>query len=556
MDGIRFSLPLIVLLISLPAFSQTQEMTSADRQAMLYAPQLQFTTKGDPLIRVGIMEGRKSMTFTPDRDIRVLPTGNRGPEITLPGKTKYTVSISKSKPGKYKHLVVVNRIPADQQKKVSAVQQTWLSRGYQTEIVEVGGLFAVKGEVFDSRMLLVGITGMTSRKKAFSLRRKLESKFGIRGGVHSELSDHPTGTITITGQNVRAKIRANDVMWIAAENGHEEKIRYTIPNIERSYGKGRETRTYTGTLVFAPDRDGKLVTMVSLGAERLLKGVVPAEIFASAPKDALRAQAVAARNEIFSAIGVRNLAEPYMLRADVMDQVYGGVGVEDSRTSAAVDATRGNIMFFGKRVINAYYSSNSGGFTENNENVWDMAPLPYLRGRPDGPKAKVPKFFTNGISENELSKFLGSSFPGYAKTAPVSSSKLYRWTKTVKASAAEKWLAKNGQPIGKLRDVKVTKRGVSGRVIQIKLTGTTGKATVERELNVRRMFGGLRSGLFIFTPKRNADGSIASISFSGAGFGHGVGMCQTGATGMAHLGNSYKQILKHYYRGIDIRKLY
>ncbi len=501
------------------------------------------------------MEGRKTIRFTPDRQIRVLPQGEGGPEILLPGNIEYTVKISKARAGKYSHALIVARLSIENRDKIKNVQKTWLSRGFQTDRIEVGGLFAVNGKVFDSRTILIGISGVKNRKKVTQLKRKLEEKYGIRGSIHSELETYPGGEITISGKGIQAKISNQNTLWIAPKSSDDEKIRYRIPKIAKSYGKGFETRTYTGTLIFAPDRKGKLIAMVSLGAERLLKGVVPSEIFASAPAPALKAQAIAARNEIFSSIGVRNLAEPYMLRSDVMDQVYTGVGREDRRTSAAVEATRGKVMFYGKKIIEAFYSSNSGGFTENNENVWDMEPLPYLRGKPDAPSKSVPAFLKDGVQNAELARFLNADYPAYSKTSPVGSAKHYRWKKSVPIEKATTWLKAHGRNIGSILSIKILSRGISGRVKRLKLQGTKGSTIVERELNVRRMFGGLKSGLFTFNAKKKK-GLIQSVSFVGAGFGHGVGMCQTGAAGMAQKGASYKRILKHYYSGITVKKLY
>jgi SpoIID/LytB domain protein len=308
-------------------------------------------------------------------------------------------------------------------------------------------------------------------------------------------------------------------------------------------------------LIFAPDNEGKLVAMVSVGAEKLLKGVVPAEMFASAHPEALKAQAVAARNEIFASVGVRNLAEPYMLRADVMDQVYGGVGAEDARASRAIDDTRGVVMLYGQKIVEAVYSSNAGGFTENNENVWDMEPRPWLRGKADAIGA-VPEQYKDGISESELLGFLENGYDSPSKTAPVSSSKLFRWKKSVPAGHLDKWLKENGKSVGKVRDVRVISRGISGRVKQLEVVGDKGKATVERELNARRLFGGLRSGLFVMKVNQDAQGFATSFDFQGAGFGHGVGMCQTGAIGLATNGESFRDILKHYYSGIALETLY
>ena len=100
--------------------------------------------------------------------------------------------------------------------------------------------------------------------------------------------------------------------------------------------------------------------MVELGAEKLLRGVVPSEIYASAPAAALRAQAIAARNQVYAFVGVRNVADPFMQRSDVMDQVYGGIGKEKPSTSRAVEETSGVVMFRGDLLAEVFYSSNAG----------------------------------------------------------------------------------------------------------------------------------------------------------------------------------------------------
>jgi SpoIID/LytB domain protein len=547
---------LILVVVALPASAQQRELTAADRLAILYTPQLNFTPEGDPIIRVGILEGKNKVEFTPTESIRVLPQGEGGAEVVLPGKKTYTVEMSDQKAGTYKHWVVVDGLSVRQRKKVPAVTTEWTKRGYLPETFEVGGLFGIRGKVFDSRQILVSVGGTADLKSAQKLKRKLEAKYGIVGRIHSEVTSYPSGTLTLTGEGLDVEVKNPSVMWVTSKDGREEQIRYSVPGIAKNYRSGTETRTYLGTLIFAPDKNGELVAMNSLGAERLLRGVVPAEIYASAPQDALRAQAVAARNEIFAAIGVRNLADPYMQRADIYDQVYGGAGAEDARTTKAVEATRGQVMFYGKQIIEAVYSSNAGGFTEDNDNVWDAEPRPYLRGKADVAKDKVPDKFQDGISTSEIAAFLKSDMPAHSKTAPVSSTKFYRWEKEVTVAEPHKWLEEHGYDLGKLRKVEVKSRGTSGRVIRLQLHGTKGSAVIERELNVRRLFGGLKSGLFLMKYSKDDSGYITSFNFRGAGFGHGVGMCQTGATGMADQGKTYEEILTHYYSGIDVRKLY
>jgi SpoIID/LytB domain protein len=139
--------------------------------------------------------------------------------------------------------------------------------------------------------------------------------------------------------------------------------------------------------------------------------------------------------------------------------------------------------------------------------------------------------------------------------ASVSSAKLFRWTKTVEPSVVEAWLKENKRNVGVIQDVKILSRGISGRVMRLEVTGSKGKTVVERELNARRLFGGLRSGLFVMEIVRQGS-KIVRFEFEGAGFGHGVGMCQTGAIGLAESKKGYDEILRHYYSGIEIVKLY
>lgn len=547
---------LLSALIGAPAQAQQRGLTAADRLGILYAPQLNFSADGDPIIRVAIIEGAKKVEFTPSETIRVLPQGESGPEIVLPGKKTYTVSISDASPGQYKHWVVVESLPVARHAQLDAVKQQWVQRGQLPDTFEVGGLFGIRGKVFDSRQILVAIGGSKDLKQVKKLQRELEGKYGVEGRIHSEITRFPSGMITLAGEGLAVQIKSPDTLWVAPQKGREQAIRYTIPGVKKSYNAGTETRTYLGQLVFAPDKDGSLVAMTSLGAERLLRGVVPSEIYASAPKEALMAQAVAARNEIFAALGVRNLADPYMQRADIYDQVYGGVGAEDERATRAVDATRGLVMFYQQQIVEAVYSSNAGGFTENNNNVWDAKARPYLRGKPDAPAKDVPAAFRDGITPENLEAFLASEMPAYSKTAPMGSTKYYRWQASAKIAQVQKWLREQGYELGKIRAAKVLSRGVSGRVIRLELTGDKGKAVIERELNVRRLFGGLKSGLFVMDYQTDSAGYITDFTFRGAGFGHGVGMCQTGAMGMAAQGKSFRDILGHYYSGIEIRKLY
>src|SRR5207253_11403234 len=159
---------------------------------------------------------------------------------------------------------------------------------------------------------------------------------------------------------------------------------------------GYETRTYPGRLFATVDASGSLALVAAVGMERLVKGVVPSEIFARAHLEALKAQAVTARGEVLAKVGARHLGDPYLLCAEQHCQVYRGAGAETAATDAAVDATRGEALFarvpgepLGEggstvsRLVDSVYSAVCGGYTEDNDVVWGTPPDPSLRGRPD-----------------------------------------------------------------------------------------------------------------------------------------------------------------------------
>src|SRR5262249_45238398 len=125
-----------------------------------------------------------------------------------------------------------------------------------------------------------------------------------------------------------------------------------------------------------------------------------------------------------------------------------------------------------------------------------------------------------------------------------------RWSVALPAAELDRLVAAEYPAVGHVRELRAARRGVSGRITELAIAGARGSATVSGELHIRRLLGGLKSSLFVVRPA--ADG----VTLDGAGFGHGVGLCQTGAIGMAEGGSSYAQILDHYFPGSHLRKLY
>src|SRR5690606_13223573 len=177
------------------------------------------------------------------------------------------------------------------------------------------------------------------------------------------------------------------------------------------------------------DRSGKLAVANLVSETELLCGLVPAEIYASAPMAALEAQAVAARGQLVSKVGTRHLGDPFLLCAAQHCQVYAGRALEQPRTSQAVRATRGWVAMrpVHGQLVDTVYSANCGGHTEDNEVVWPGEADPQLRGRPD---PLLAARFPGGIPESALQAWLRTSPETYSRPPRDVPQEPYRWTST------------------------------------------------------------------------------------------------------------------------------
>ena len=290
-------------------------------------------------------------------------------------------------------------------------------------------------------------------------------------------------------------------------------------------------RGYRGRLQVLVGGSG-LRAINHVGLESYLPSVVGSEMPASWPQAALRAQAVAARTY---ALRQRKPADPFDLSATVSSQVYKGVDAETPSTREAVLSTRGQVLMYGSSLANAVFHSSSGGATENSGDLWSQQ-LPYL-----------------------------VSVPDFDQASPVQA-----WQQRLEPEQLQQAFAE----IGGAQRIDVLSTTSTGRVRQARVSGPSGTLVVSGAQLRSRL--GLRSTMVRFElvaselaalpplpllPEQYQVGGsqpqvqlpLPSLLAVGRGYGHGVGMSQWGALGLAQRGQSYDQILRHYYRGTELR---
>lgn len=311
-----------------------------------------------------------------------------------------------------------------------------------------------------------------------------------------------------------------DVRWQAgAFLVGREKLRGEVliirPSDKSDEGLALDGRRYRGSLELR-HRGAGLTAVNIVPVDDYLLSVVPEEMPTDWPAEALKAQSVAARSFALKSRG-RHAAEGYDLCTTTHCQLYKGIASEKTASTAAVRATRGEVLTYGGHPIEALFHTDSGGMTESSEDVWGN-PIPYLRAVRDTPLGTMP------------------------------------WTKTMSTADLEKKLAAKGHNIGRLRAIELSPlavgraakdRTASGRVKAMTVTGTKGSVTLSG--NAWRSLLGLKSALF------DAKLTKDTVTFTGFGAGHGLGISQWGAKRLAETGKSYADILHHYYTGVTLQ---
>ncbi|MBI5525389.1 MAG: SpoIID/LytB domain-containing protein [Deltaproteobacteria bacterium] len=539
---------------ALPA--QPAHAAEIDRLPMLYSSQVMFQG-GIPIVTIMLMEGRDSVSFSADARLKITLYGGQEKTVDSPPRKEWTARVKDSKPARVAWRPIVAEVPFNEKDLRAEAEKTWAGRGFAVKTFTVGSVFGIAGRVYDNRTYVVTVVSDKDedRERSVMLSSDLFKKFGVRVSMYPEVLERPSGAIEFADGSGKAIGEAKDLAGVVAEGDDGILVR----KIEHGVGypwHGFEDRRYQGEILLVLDRAGRLAVVNSIAFPKLLKGLVPSEIFASAHHESLKAQAVAARSEILAKIGHRHPGNAYLLCAEQHCQVYSGRAREYPETNRAVEATEGEVLVTRGRIVGAVYSSHCGGHTENNDVAWEQQPDPALRGKPDlpegGPSGADRKEIT---TEKKLHAWLSQKPDSWCARSSYGKADSLRWKTSLSAPEVDR-LVNARYKIGRVKDVKVVGRGVSGRVTGVKIVGETGSAHVGREFPVRQLFGGLKSGMFALSIERGADGWPVRFAFRGGGWGHGVGMCQTGAIGMAEAGLDYRAILRHYYSGADIANVY
>ncbi len=276
-------------------------------------------------------------------------------------------------------------------------------------------------------------------------------------------------------------------------------------------------RRYRGTILIRKTGRGELTAINELGIDEYLFGILPREVSPAWPKEALKAQALVSRSFALKSLG-RHGSDGFDLCSKVHCQVYGGMESEDARTNAAVEETYNEVVVYKEDLANTLFFSNCGGKTEFPGNAWQNSNNPpYLK--------PVRCKYCKGFKHHD-------------------------WEESVKSEQMADALGKFSVEYP-IRSITVANKGSSGRAATIKIRSAAGNATLPASQFRMAIGPNVIRSTMITRIRRKGDRFL----FEGRGWGHGVGLCQEGARGMAERNKSYRKIVQFYYPGTEIEKV-
>ena len=359
----------------------------------------------------------------------------------------------------------------------------------------------------------------------------------------------------------------------------------------------KETQTFLGTLRFVVESD-KIVAINELPVEKYLESVISSEMSATSSLELLKAHAVISRSWLLAQMKKRREVaesgnnffsftkkEDTLIRwydredhtlfdvcADDHCQRYQGLTKETSpHVAEAIRQTKGQILMDGEEICDARFSKCCGGITEEFQYCWEDTPKTYLTAVRDialGVEHTLP----NLTNEEEAEKWIRFNPPAFCNTQDKKilsevlndydqeTVNFYRWKETLSQEKLQQLIAdKLKMDLGAILDMKAVERGKSGRISKLQIIGTEKTFTIGKELEIRRTLSDshlLSSAFVVDKYDKDEQGVPQRFELIGAGWGHGVGLCQIGAAVMGEQGYHYDAILLHYYQGAEIKKLY
>lgn len=511
------------------------------------------------LIRVKIGESRESVDFRVTDSFQITDADGRVVIEHCDFKDPWRVKVDDLEIPELQYQFYLP--PVIDESKAEELVAKFAERGYTCRMIENNRQKMVQGsEQFHQQSWQVVIDGSDTLMDARKLHNQYFYQYGAK--IVEYTKSHPEVTFEVFDEAYRqvAKIQGNVLLKLKDPQS-------TVTLFDLVVGDGfhwerRTKKQFSGDILFAMNQRGTIDIIVEMPFEAYLKGVVPAEMGYHYPLEALKAQAIVSRTWALKHLDFQHPNEPFDVCCDRHCQLFYTQMQADNACVEAVESTKGQVMVHHNALVQAEFHTLCGGQTEQIESL-DFTILD--RDNPgiyDAQDAQHPSLDLS--SEESVTRWIKDTPDVYCnlKTtmdhSKLDVTKLYfRWEITYSRKELEEIIkSKIKRNIGILYDILPTIRAKSGHLKEIELLCSNLNVKIRGEFNIRKILSEktLNSSCFIIQTELDTNGIPISFTLTGAGSGHGMGLCQTGAAVMAMEGKRHSDILSHYFPNSQIKR--
>ncbi|HQU73461.1 MAG TPA: SpoIID/LytB domain-containing protein [Calditrichia bacterium] len=515
---------------------------------------------GQPIFRIGLFSGQEHIDFRVEGKFKI-QDGDKNDLITdIRSDIKWRIKIKESRPGKERFFLLLY----ESHSKEAAEEKFKIAKKMAENVTMIclGGDTYLDGrKVNDNRKYALKFGSFSTEIAARKAFKQFQPDFIPR--VEKEQVKTPGGQLEIFDAEYDKSAEVSDVIRIVPEDVEAQIKIFQVRTVDDILQRDNFSDLfYNGTMEFRFDISGQLMGVSELPLESYLKRVIYSESGTSMPLEFVKSLAIVCRSEAMARIQHRRLGDPFDYNDFGETLRYYGTDFTDEIITKGVEATKGQVVISDGLIRDTPFHLISGGHTED-EFQEDEGPT-HFKGKYNGPE--TPKGFKSLKDDAAAEKWITSRPDTWCNLkgrevpeALENAKKYFRWEVDYSRRELEDLIRKKtGEDIGILFEIIPHSRGASGRLKEIELIGSLKNYRIRGELNIREAlsYDYLPSSCFVVERELDDSGTPISFTFVGAGQGHGVGMCKTGAAVMAMENYTFDKILKHYFEECELDSIY
>lgn len=514
--------------------------------------------KGQPVFRIGLFSGQEYIDFrVMDKFSLYDSEGNLLIE-NIKSDLKWRIKVKESRPGKERYFLVV----FESFNKARAKEKLQIVRNIDStaELKVLGGdVFLNKRKVNNNAKYVIVAGSYPTEMAARKAFKRFQPEFIPH--VEKEVVKNATGQFEAFDAEYDKSTEVNNVLRIVPNNPNTKTKIFGVRSFDELLQKeNHNDQVFNGTVEIRFDIQGKLMAISEVPLELYLQRVIYSEIGPGLPLEFTKSLAIVCRSEAMARIHHRQLGEPFDFNNYGETLRYFGIDFEDEDIEKAIKLTRGQVIFSKEYIRDTPFHLICGGHTEDATENGDT----FFKGKFDA--ETEPKEYASLQDEDVVKQWIEARPEAWCnlkgRKLPESLErvkKYFRWEVDYSRRELEEIIRKKtGEDIGILFEIMPLARGHSGRLREIELIGSLKNYRIRGELNIREALAHeyLPSSCLIVEREMDDTGTPISFTFVGAGQGHGVGMCKTGAAVMAMEGHKSKAMLDHYFESCQIKSIY